>query len=80
MKRLFAFDDDAGVTCTPHMNPKSKSGFLDYLDAGDHKAFAMLPALNWKWVSKSPSTDVAIKQALEGCVGCSIVSVDGHAP
>jgi dienelactone hydrolase len=77
---LIAFDDDAGVTYPPHMNPKSKSGFLDYLDAGDHKAFAMSPALNWKWVSKSPSTDVAIKQALEGCVGCSIVSVDGQAP
>jgi len=80
MDGLIAVEDEAGVDYPPHMSPAIKATFLDYLDAGDHKAFAMSYAQGWSWVSKQVSGEAAAQNALKGCATCFVVSIDGHAP
>jgi len=80
MEGLIAVDDETGVNFPSQLNPTLKKGFLDYLDAGDHKAFAVSSSQSWNWVNKQVSAEAAEKNVLRGCNDCNVVSIDGHAP
>ena len=51
----------------PHLNSRGEEAFIQYLVAGDHRAFAIAPGGGWGWHSGEPSRSAAEAEALRKC-------------
>lgn len=51
----------------PQVNDKAREGYISYLYANRHKAFAIAPGGTWSWRSDAASPAEAEKLALESC-------------
>ncbi len=64
----------------PRLGEKGRAGFVNYLAAGPHKAFAVSPKGAWASRSGLRSADEARAKALEGCgkyaADCTVYAVD----
>lgn len=67
----------------PHLDGAGLGGYREFLQAGDHRAFAIAPGGAWAWVADMPDPDVAESEAIRACAGftdqrCTIYAVDGQ--
>lgn len=53
----------------PHLGPPGLDEYREFLDAPDHRAFAIAPGGAWAWVSAEPSAREAEEKALAICQG-----------
>lgn len=53
----------------PHLNPTGQNEYREYLEAADHRAFAIAPGGAWGWTSGEPSAQAAEEKALGICQG-----------
>lgn len=51
----------------PPLDGAGMAGWRDYVEAPDHRAFAIAPGGAWSWVSGKVSADEARRQALAAC-------------
>jgi thiol-disulfide isomerase/thioredoxin len=73
----------AASAIPPHLQPANHIEFHDYLDAPDHRAFAVAPGGAYGWSAGQPSEPVAEEKALDDCGAhtdqhCVMFSVDGQ--
>jgi len=65
-------------------NLKVQDAYLDYLDGGDHKAFAVSTRGGFGYSMGRASKEKAVEEATAICRGvnatCTVISVDGEAP
>jgi thiol-disulfide isomerase/thioredoxin len=67
----------------PHLAVANQLEFRDYLEAPDHRAFAIAPGGAWGWSAGEPSGEAAGDKALADCAGnteqrCVLYGVDGR--
>ena len=67
----------------PQLAPANQLEFRDYLDAPDHRAFAIAPGGAWGWSAGEASAEVAEEKALADCARnteqrCLPYAVDGR--
>jgi len=67
----------------PHLDETGLAGYREFLQSGDHRAFAIAPGGAWAWVSDMPDPDVAESEAIRNCAGftdqqCTIYAIDGQ--
>lgn len=67
----------------PHLATANQLEFRDYLEAPDHRAFAIAPGGAWGWSAGEPSAEAAGDKALADCAGnteqrCVLYGVDGR--
>lgn len=53
----------------PHLNPTGQSEFREYIEAQNHKAFAIAPGGAWGWTTGEVSATAAEEKALAICQG-----------
>lgn len=53
----------------PHLNPSGQTEYADYLEAPDHRAFAIAPGGAWGWTMGEASAAAAETKALAICQG-----------
>lgn len=58
-----------GPALPPHLGVPGQDEYRDYLDAPDHRAFAIAPGGAWGWVAGEVSAEVAEDKALAMCQG-----------
>jgi len=76
-----SFDESAGVDFPSGLDERGRRAYLDYLDGGEHKAFAANSRGAYSVVVRKNSAQDAIDKAMEDCKGrplCSLASVDDH--
>jgi thiol-disulfide isomerase/thioredoxin len=66
----------------PHLQPADHLEYRDYLEAPDHRAFAIAPGGAWGWSAGEPSAEAAETKALDDCGShteqqCVAYAVDG---
>lgn len=66
-----------------HLDEAGLAGYREFLNSGDHRAFAIAPGGAWAWVSEMPDPDVAESEAIRACAGysdqsCIIYAIDGQ--
>lgn len=59
----------AAPALPPHLGPSGLDEYREFLDAPDHRAFAIAPGGAWAWVSAEPSAREAEEKALAICQG-----------
>jgi thiol-disulfide isomerase/thioredoxin len=59
----------AAPAVPPHLGPPGKDEFREFLEAPDHRAFAIAPGGAWGWVSSEPTAAAAEVKALAICQG-----------
>ena len=74
----------AAPSMPPHLQPVDHLEYRDYLEAPDHRAFAIAPGGAWGWSAGEPSAEAAEAKALSDCSGhteqkCITYAVDGRA-
>lgn len=67
----------------PHIGTPGQDEYRDFLEAADHRAFAIAPGGAWGWSSGKASTAAAEDEALAVCQGqteqrCVLYAVDGR--
>ena len=65
----------------PHINEEGRVGYMDFVSAAKHRAFAIAPGGAWSWVSGSATKEVAELDALNACrqyteQTCHVYAVD----
>ncbi len=53
----------------PHLGPPGQDEYREFLEAPDHRAFAIAPGGAWGWASAEPSARAAEEKALAICQG-----------
>ncbi len=53
----------------PHLNPSGQTEYREFLEAANHRAFAVAPGGAWGWASAEPSAQAAEDKALAICQG-----------
>lgn len=71
-------DDPAGV---PHLNERGRAGYVEFLKAETHRAFAVAPGGTWSWRAGLASRDAAMAAAQGACEEeteqrCTLYAVD----
>jgi thiol-disulfide isomerase/thioredoxin len=51
----------------PHLDADGKAGYEEFLEAGEHRAFAIAPGGAWAWKADAASAAAASKEALQTC-------------
>lgn len=69
MLAVFAAAASAAPALPPHLGPPGQDEYREFLDAPDHRAFAIAPGGAWAWVSAEPSVREAEEKALAICQG-----------
>jgi thiol-disulfide isomerase/thioredoxin len=64
---LFAVASCATAAEPPHLNPSGLTAYREYVEAPDHRAFAIAPGGAWGWVSGEPTAKAAEEKALAIC-------------
>jgi thiol-disulfide isomerase/thioredoxin len=59
----------AAPVMPPHLGPPGQDEYREFLEAPDHRAFAIAPGGAWAWVSAEPSAKEAEEKALAICQG-----------
>lgn len=59
----------AAPAMPPHLAPTGLNEYREYLEAPDHRAFAIAPGGAWGWASAEPSAKAADEKALAICQG-----------
>lgn len=59
----------AAPAMPPHLGLAGQEEYREYLEAPDHRAFAIAPGGAWAWVSAEPSAKEAEEKALAICQG-----------
>lgn len=59
----------AASAVPPHLGPAGQDEFREYIQAPDHRAFAIAPGGAWGWVSAEPTAKAAEDKALSICQG-----------
>jgi thiol-disulfide isomerase/thioredoxin len=59
----------AAPALPPHLAPSGQDEYREFLEAPDHRAFAIAPGGAWAWVSAEPSAREAEEKALAICQG-----------
>ena len=72
----------AAPAMPPHLQPADHLEYRDYLEAPDHRAFAIAPGGAWGWSAGEPSAEAAETKALDDCGShteqqCVAYAVDG---
>lgn len=57
--------EDAGAV--PHLSNRGQEGYRQFLNAEDHRAFAIAPGGGWGWSQGAASGEQALDQALDAC-------------
>lgn len=65
--RLLPSRDESDISYPPHLSAKGRDSFRKYLDASDHKAFAMSRDGAYGWRSGQKSVEAAVEDALANC-------------
>jgi thiol-disulfide isomerase/thioredoxin len=73
----------AAPAMPPQLAPDDQAEYGAYLEALDHRAFAIAPGGAWSWVSGQPDAATAEKNALSACQAqtrqrCVSYSIDGR--
>ena len=55
------------ASAIPHVNEKAREGYISFVYANPHKAYAIAPGGAWSWRSDAASAVEAEKLALESC-------------
>lgn len=55
------------TTTVPHLNAQGQAGYRQFLEAEEHRAFAIAPGGGWGWSQGAASGDIALEQALDTC-------------
>ncbi|MFA5243592.1 MAG: TlpA disulfide reductase family protein [Sulfuricella sp.] len=55
------------VNAVPHLNAAGRDGYLAFLQAGQHRAFAIAPGGAWAWKDGEVTADMAADAALQSC-------------
>jgi peroxiredoxin len=66
---LFASAAFAAPALPPHLSPAGQNEYRDFLDAADHRAFAIAPGGTYGWTSGEPSAASAAEKSLAVCQG-----------
>jgi thiol-disulfide isomerase/thioredoxin len=66
---LTAVSAIAAPAMPPHLGPSGQDEYREFLEAPDHRAFAIAPGGAWAWVSGEPSAREAEEKALAICQG-----------
>lgn len=66
---LFAGLAFAAPALPPHLGPSGLDEYREFVEAPDHRAFAIAPGGAWAWVSAEPSASKAEEKALAICQG-----------
>ncbi len=69
----------AAPAMPPHLSPTGQNEYREYLEAADHRAFAIAPGGAWGWTSGEPSAHVAEEKALGICQGQTPQRCVGYA-
>lgn len=70
----------AGVPAAPpHLGPAGRTEYREYLEAPDHRAFAIAPGGAWGWTSGEPTARAAEEKALGICQGQTDQRCIGYA-
>lgn len=80
---LFAGATIAAPTLPPHLAPSGLDEYREFVEAPDHRAFAIAPGGAWGWASAEPSAREAEDKALAICQGqteqqCVTYAVDSR--
>jgi thiol-disulfide isomerase/thioredoxin len=72
----------AAPAMPPHLGPSGQDEYRDFLEAADHRAFAIAPGGAWAWASGKSTARAAEDEALGVCQGqteqkCVSYAVDG---
>jgi thiol-disulfide isomerase/thioredoxin len=59
----------AAPTMPPHLGPSGQDEYRDFLEAADHRAFAIAPGGAWAWASGKATAKAAEDEALAVCQG-----------
>lgn len=59
----------AAPAMPPHLGPPGRDEYREYVEAPDHRAFAIAPGGAWGWVSGKPTPKEAEEEALAICQG-----------
>jgi thiol-disulfide isomerase/thioredoxin len=59
----------AAPTMPPHLGPSGQDEYRDFLEAADHRAFAIAPGGAWAWASGKATAKAAEEEALAVCQG-----------
>lgn len=57
----------AQAEAIPHVNQQAREHFVQYLHAGNHKAYAIAPGGTWAWTESELSVEEAKTSALQRC-------------
>ncbi len=57
--------EDAGAV--PHVSSRGQEGYRQFLNAENHRAFAVAPGGSWGWSQGAANGDLALEQALQTC-------------
>jgi thiol-disulfide isomerase/thioredoxin len=55
------------VNAVPHLNKAGREGYLEFLQAGRNRAFAIAPGGAWSWKGGEVTADMASDAALQAC-------------
>lgn len=55
------------ILAVPHLDPKGREGYREFLLAPGHRAFAVAPGGSWSWTGAAASSELAGEAALQGC-------------
>jgi peroxiredoxin len=53
----------------PHLGPAGQDEYREFLEAPDHRAFAIAPGGAWGWAAGKPTAEAAEEEALAVCQG-----------
>lgn len=69
----------AAPAAPPHLGPSGQAEYREYVEAPDHRAFAIAPGGAWGWVSGEPTARAAEEKALAICQGQTEQRCVSHA-
>lgn len=71
------------VRTLPSLDGQGRGGYVEFLQAQPHRAFAIAPGGAWSWRAEMPSAELALQGALEDCAAharraCLAYAVDNE--
>ncbi|MBI4995524.1 MAG: TlpA family protein disulfide reductase [Rhodocyclales bacterium] len=76
---LLAWGAAAAPAMPPHLGPAGQDEYREFVEAPDHRAFAIAPGGAWAWVSGEPTATEAEEKALAICQGQTAQSCVSYA-